>query len=135
MNVRKEVYLCGALRVHMVCMVLLMVSRVWWRVERAVLRAGRSWLGRAERQPMAEATRGPECRTISMWTSTKPASEEEGSRPCSKARIRRTKGGLVEGLVWFGGVEGGRVGFGTVRVLPETTPETEKGCTRDSEKG
>ncbi len=32
-------------------------------------------------------TSAPDSFTIAMWTSTKPASEEVGSRPCSKARI------------------------------------------------
>jgi hypothetical protein len=62
-----------------------------WRVVRGVEREeGVGVLAaQALRQATVPATRGPEFLTMSTWTRTKPASDDVGSRPCSKARMRR----------------------------------------------
>jgi hypothetical protein len=106
-NVRNDVYSVGRERAHMVSMVVLTLRIAPSTETRPVLRAALSLSCRpleeeeeaASMQPTAPAMSGPECRTISMCTSTKPASEEEGSSPCSKARMRRMlEGGVVRML-------------------------------------
>jgi hypothetical protein len=101
-NVRNDVYSVGRERAHMVSMVALTLRIAPSTEARPMLSAALSLScspleeEAASMQPTAPAMSGPECRTISMCTSTKPASEEEGSSPCSKARMRRMlEGGEV----------------------------------------
>jgi hypothetical protein len=79
----------------------LIFLRVATRSVMEVLNPERELATTESRMERAEVTSGPELRAMSMWTRTKPASEEEESRPCSKARIRVR----LEGV---GGREGSR---------------------------
>src|SRR5690554_6691315 len=95
MKVRKLVYDVGLDLAHMVSMVLLTLRIVSITVRRPALKsrllvtASGEDDSRASRQATVPATKGPEFLTMSTWTRTNPASEEVGSRPCSKARMRR----------------------------------------------